>query len=287
MPLGSSIVAAALAALGPAPAAAAGPFPSEWVGHWELDPDGPDKCGLKRNYADGTRVESTGWPGGIHVLDIRNANWPEPIGGPYKLVSLRGGERLELDRSDSAPNGLRLLGGADLGDRVAASDAIEVIRPDGSVLARVDLAGIAAATAGLPGCLARTAKLPWIVAPPPQILAPAPPPAAELERGTPARAKVSLQALYTELDYPSAAVRAGEQGTVAFQLRVGTHGRVADCRITASSGSETLDSATCRILAERAVFEPARDPWGNPAIGGLNGRIVWSIPQPEPTPPPR
>jgi TonB family protein len=278
-PLASSILAAALAAL--APATAAGPFPSEWVGQWELDPDGPDKCALKRSYADGTRLESTGWPGGIHVLDIRNPGWPEPVGGPYRLVSLSGGERLELDRSDSAPNGLRLLSRGDLGARIAASDAIEVIRPDGTVLARIDLAGIAAATARLPGCLERTAKLPWIVAPPPQIL----PPAAELERlGTPARAKVALHTLITDLDYPWAAVRAEEQGTVAFQILVGTDGRITDCRITASSGSESLDSTTCRILAERAVFEPARDHRGTPVADRVKGRIVWSIAEPEPLP---
>ncbi|HEX8512735.1 MAG TPA: TonB family protein, partial [Allosphingosinicella sp.] len=258
------ILAASIAAFGQAPAAAAGPPPSEWVGQWQLDPDGPDKCVLKRNYTDGTRVESTRWPGGIHVLDVRNASWPEPIGGPYKLVSLRGGERLELDRRDSAPNGLRLLSGAGLGDRIAASDAIEVIRPDGSVLGRVDLSGIAAAAARLPGCLARTAKHPWIVVPPPMI---APPPPPQWERaGRRTRPLGDLATLFSAADYPEAAWQAGEEGRVGFLLLIGAAGRVESCSITSSSGSATLDAATCPLLVERARFEPARDHRGRPIV---------------------
>lgn len=287
------MLAGVIAALGLAPATVAAPPPVEQVGQWELDPDGPGKCVVKRNYAGGTRVEFIGEPGGIRVLDVRNAGWPEPSGGPYKLVSLRGRERLELDRNNSAPNGLRLMIGPDPGDQVAASDAIEVVRPDGSVLERVDLSGIATAEARLPGCMARAAKHPWIIVPapmapvPPMLLPPQVvlPPLERQGLGRPALAKVALHALFTEMDYPSAAVRASEQGTVRFRLLVGTDGRVTGCVITASSSSESLDSTTCRVLAARAVFEPARDREGRPATDSVNGRIVWSL-EPVPPPPP-
>src|SRR5688500_19536965 len=41
--------------------------------------------------------------------------------------------------------------------------------------------------------------------------------------------------LFSELDYPSAAIRAAEQGTVAFRVLVGTNGRVAACEIDRKS----------------------------------------------------
>jgi protein TonB len=92
--------------------------------------------------------------------------------------------------------------------------------------------------------------------------------------------------LFSSDDYPASAVRAGEQGSVGFRIEVDKVGRVSGCTVTASSGSAVLDSATCRIVASRARFEPARDRKGRPAVDGFSGRIVWRLPEPEPPPPP-
>lgn len=78
----------------------------------------------------------------------------------------------------------------------------------------------------------------------------------------PAASKGDIRAVFSADDYPVSAQRNGEQGTVQAQLTVDGSGRVADCKVIRSSGSESLDSATCNILQHRARFIPARDAQG-------------------------
>lgn len=94
----------------------------------------------------------------------------------------------------------------------------------------------------------------------------------------------SLPLLFSDEDYPAAALRAGEQGRTGFRLAIAANGRVSGCTVTASSGSAALDSATCRLIASRARFRPALDPVGRPAEGNFDGGIVWSLPA-DPAPP--
>ena len=92
-----------------------------------------------------------------------------------------------------------------------------------------------------------------------------------------------LTIYFSDDDYPAAAIRAGEEGAVAFQLTVSPEGRVSDCVILVSSGSATLDQATCRILRARARYSPASDAGGRAIEGSDGGSIVWRLP-PEPPP---
>lgn len=268
--LAGAVCAAALVA---APAGAQPP--AERVGQWEVEARAPDECAAHRTDAGGTWIFLSADRGGAHALVVNNSRWGPPIpGGIERLVALRGGRRIELEP------GRRVDFGAELAARVAASDTIEVVRPDGALVERVDLAGLAAAAARLPACLASAAKHAWPVA------VAAPPAAPVLDRGgRPPRAEAALPTLFTELDYPSAAIRAGEQGIVAFRVLVGTNGRVSACEITASSGSATLDSATCALLGERARFAPAEGSQGRPALGFVPGQIVWRLPDSEAEPP--
>ncbi len=112
--------------------------------------------------------------------------------------------------------------------------------------------------------------------PPPAFLGYAPPPPPRLIQ--PPRAKANLGTLFNDRDYPAAALRNHEAGTVRFRLTVGKDGLVTDCAITASSGSVALDSTTCRVLTERARFTPARDVRGKPSTDGVSGRVTWRIP---------
>jgi len=80
-------------------------------------------------------------------------------------------------------------------------------------------------------------------------------------------------------DYPSVSLRLGEQGTVRFEVSVGSDGRVTGCRVTASSGSADLDAATCRNVSKRARFEAATDDSGARTAGTYQGSIRWVIPQ--------
>ena len=100
-------------------------------------------------------------------------------------------------------------------------------------------------------------------------------PPATLE---PARARGDVRTLITPDDYPDAARRHDETGTVRARLEIGANGRVTGCSIVASSGSTALDSATCRVLKARAHFSPAKDSSGQTVADSyVTPRIVWKI----------
>lgn len=94
-----------------------------------------------------------------------------------------------------------------------------------------------------------------------------------------ARAKGNLPSLFSTDDYPQSAIRNEEQGTTAVRLSIGPDGRVADCTVTSSSGSSSLDSATCNIIKRRARYSPAKDSSGNPTTGSDTTRIRWVLPE--------
>jgi protein TonB len=106
------------------------------------------------------------------------------------------------------------------------------------------------------------------------------------ETAVPARAKANLTSLFSDRDYPAAAVAAGEQGTVGFALEVGANGRVATCTVTQSSGSAQLDDTTCLLIRSRARFTPALDADGATVPDTIAGKIVWKLPGPPPAPAP-
>jgi protein TonB len=79
-------------------------------------------------------------------------------------------------------------------------------------------------------------------------------------------------------DYPADALRNDLQGTVRFRLAVNPQGRVADCTITQSSGSDLLDTKACSLISERAVFSPGRDKRGRAVAGTYSNAVRWVIP---------
>ena len=97
----------------------------------------------------------------------------------------------------------------------------------------------------------------------------------EAERGP----RVTLNSYFSTNDYPSAALRDHEQGTVRFWLGISAEGRVSDCHIIQSSGSRALDETTCRILRERGRYRPARNMRGQP-IASFDGdyAVTWRLP---------
>src|SRR3546814_12523039 len=87
---------------------------------------------------------------------------------------------------------------------------------------------------------------------------PAPPPPPQPKReAVGAKPRSNPGSWATNADYPSSALRNEEEGTTGFRVTVGTNGRVTDCSVTSSSGSSTLDAATCRLINRRARFTPA------------------------------
>ena len=110
---------------------------------------------------------------------------------------------------------------------------------------------------------------------PPAPTPPAPPPPRVVP---PQRARANLNSYFSTDDYPAAALRGNEQGTTGFALTIGPNGRVEGCNVTSSSGSSSLDQATCRILRSRARYTPARDESGNPTSGRASGGVSWRLP---------
>ena len=86
-------------------------------------------------------------------------------------------------------------------------------------------------------------------------------------------------------DYPAAARRYDQQGRTSVRLTVDTSGRVGECAVVQSSGSAALDATTCRLLAGRARFAPARDARGRAVAGGYATSINWVLPPAAAVPP--
>ncbi|MEA3029289.1 MAG: hypothetical protein QOG13_614 [Sphingomonadales bacterium] len=96
----------------------------------------------------------------------------------------------------------------------------------------------------------------------------------------PSRAQANLAQYLSDADYPPEAIRNGEHGIVGIRLEVGADGVVTACRVTAPSGSPSLDAASCRVMTERARFTPARNAAGQAVADSVASRIRWVLPDP-------
>lgn len=79
-------------------------------------------------------------------------------------------------------------------------------------------------------------------------------------------------------DYPARDLREGNAGKTGYRLTIGSDGRVQSCVTILSSGHAGLDSATCRLLQQRARFRPATGPDGAATTGTYSGTVAWVIP---------
>jgi TonB family protein len=86
-----------------------------------------------------------------------------------------------------------------------------------------------------------------------------------------------LRGLFTEADYPEVAVKGGRMGRAHVRLRINDAGAITECSIVRSSGSAELDAATCKVLNERAKFEPALDVDGKPTRGIYVTAVHWML----------
>lgn len=105
---------------------------------------------------------------------------------------------------------------------------------------------------------------------------PAPPPPAEpkveITRPSPRGGSVTV----TTEDYPSASLRACEQGAVAVRVTIGTDGRVKACDVTQSTGFTRLDEKTCEVALRRWRYNPAKE--GNtPIEATITQRVRWVV----------
>ena len=66
-----------------------------------------------------------------------------------------------------------------------------------------------------------------------------------------------LWAANIQQDYPAAAFRSDEEGTVTMRIDVDESGTVSTCIVEASSGSAALDAAACQGMTSYAEYYPA------------------------------
>ena len=79
-------------------------------------------------------------------------------------------------------------------------------------------------------------------------------------------------------DYPPEAIRASEQGRVVAKLWIDPSGRVVSCTVLQTSGSVSLDQATCRIALDKVSFVPATDRRGRPVAATYTLPVRWVLP---------
>lgn len=99
-------------------------------------------------------------------------------------------------------------------------------------------------------------------------------------------APASAQLTSAQLNYPPAALRAGHEGAVGYEVKVAKDGKVTGCRVTETSGFADLDQQTCAQLRQTARFKPTVSANGKPIAATYANRLRWRIPRPvsEPTP---
>lgn len=95
----------------------------------------------------------------------------------------------------------------------------------------------------------------------------------------PAVARGTLAAWMGDADYPSAALRARQEGAVVVKLAIARTGDVAACDVVKTSGSAALDAETCRIFKRRARYKPALDAGGNPVDSIDHHTVRWQLPE--------
>ena len=102
--------------------------------------------------------------------------------------------------------------------------------------------------------------------------------AEELRRmSTPPKAFRSLNRYFTSDDYPMKALKDDATGRTNVRIAVDETGRPTDCVVMKPSGNKMLDSETCRILLERARFQPAMDVNGKPMKSVVVTAVNWII----------
>lgn len=79
--------------------------------------------------------------------------------------------------------------------------------------------------------------------------------------------------------YPPQARALGMEGRTEFALDVDALGRITQCRILKTSGSELLDSATCTQAIINGRFRPGRDASGKAVPRAWQSSMRWKLTQ--------
>jgi protein TonB len=104
------------------------------------------------------------------------------------------------------------------------------------------------------------------------------PPPSEPTPATPATAMGNPGDWFSPDFYPPDAKQAGIGGRVVVRLHVDRKGQADGCTLLDSSGSPSLDSATCALAIRNARYRPALDAQGQPVASDvLLPAVRWEI----------
>ena len=82
----------------------------------------------------------------------------------------------------------------------------------------------------------------------------------------------------TDDNYPAEALKSGQQGGAKVAAQIDATGKPTGCRVIESSGSSSLDEASCAMLS-KLRFKPARDENGKAVEGEFVTKINWTLPR--------
>lgn len=79
----------------------------------------------------------------------------------------------------------------------------------------------------------------------------------------------------TSLDYPSALLSLRASGIVHFRLDIDETGSVAGCHVQTTTKPAGFDDPSCRLIQQRAKFDPALDAAGQPVKSYYVSQVRW------------
>lgn len=259
--------------LGDPAAAASAPAPLASVGPWQVD-YATDACLLGHRFVDGKKDVVLGWRAlpleeSVQlIVTRRSADDRFQTGKAVVTLSNRASETTTFESFPTTQPGVHTMRMQVPMALFAAPAAEEVltIAAGRSRPVAFQLSGLAKAFAAFATCNDDTLKT-WGIDP------------AERQRvATEAEAADGQGSWITADDYPMGIVRSGRQGTSVILFRIGTEGRIDQCRAVVTSGTKELDAAACAALLKRGRYTPARDATGRPMAVHRVRRVVWRLP---------
>lgn len=263
-------LAAADPAPAPAPAPAAAPMKAQWVSDW-----GDDRCSLVRHMGGeaGAMLMFRTVPGTTHAeLWFLDPQWEGKALKPYSELEFRLEPTATVITAQSF--GVTVKGHKGFAITSVNDDFLKdlpqakkvVIRHKERLIAEVPVPATAKAVAVLRECEGTVLKDMGFD---PQVM-------ATLSRR--ATSEKPLVAYFSHSDYPDAAIRKGEAGSVLARITIGTTGAVEGCTVIESSHSEILDRTTCAAIMKRVRYKPALSAAGQPVRALDAIRIWWRLP---------
>lgn len=268
------ILAASAILNAPTYAVASGPLdPLQPVSSWTLDKS-PDACTLSRTFGDPAKsvaLTVAPFPLGksvkILVVEPKSKNKRDfaegAIGFGNGHTPIRGYFRIALLAQDRGALFSALVDQAPFVEQFKTSSILTIHAGSMSLNLQVGPSGSAVAALNL--CTAELLNI-W-----------------GMDAASQAAIKTAPEGSVTKSfqagDYPSDALRNMQQGTTGVRFWVGVDGKLSDCRVIASSGIESLDIQTCRVLQMRGRLTPAKDISNRPVRSLSSAEIAWIIPE--------